>query len=69
MCLITSSPVSPIPHATNPTTTPSYQEMAAHFGTVVTSARKKKPRDKAKVEVGVKVIERWILAALRKDLL
>jgi hypothetical protein len=39
--------------------------MAAHFGTVVTSARTKKPRDKAKVEVGVKVIERWILAALR----
>jgi hypothetical protein len=28
-------------------------------------ARARKPRDKAKVEVGVQVVERWILAALR----
>jgi transposase len=43
----------------------SYQEMADHFGTVIIPARSKKPRDKAKVEVGVQIAERQILAALR----
>ena len=43
----------------------SYQEMAQHFGTVVVPARAKKPRDKAKVETGVQIAERQILAALR----
>jgi transposase len=28
-------------------------------------ARPYKPRDKAKVEVGVQIVERWIVAALR----
>jgi transposase len=43
----------------------SYQEMAEHYGTVIIPARIKKPRDKAKVEVGVQIAERQILAALR----
>jgi transposase len=43
----------------------SYQEMAEHYGTVVIPARIKKPRDKAKVEVGVQIAERQVLAALR----
>lgn len=43
----------------------TYQEMAAHYGTVVIPARPRKARDKAKVEAGVLLIERWILAALR----
>lgn len=43
----------------------SYQEMAAHYGTAVVPTRVRKPRDKAKVEVGVQVVERWILARLR----
>jgi transposase len=43
----------------------SYQEMAEHYGTVIVPARIKKPRDKAKVEVGVQIAERQILAALR----
>jgi transposase len=29
-------------------------------------ARPRKPRDKAKVEVGVQIVERWVLARLRK---
>ena len=41
-----------------------YQEMAEHYGTVIVPARIKKPRDKAKVEVGVQIAERQILAAL-----
>jgi transposase len=48
-----------------PDLNPTYQEMAAHYGTVVIPARVKKPKDKAKVEGGVLIMERWILAALR----
>ena len=43
----------------------TYEELAAHYGTAVIPARPYKPRDKAKVEAGVLVAERWILAALR----
>ena len=43
----------------------SYQEMAAHYGTVILPARVKKPRDKAKVETAVQIVERQILAPLR----
>jgi transposase len=43
----------------------TYHEMAQHYGVAVLPARPYKPRDKAKVEVGVQVVERWILAALR----
>jgi transposase len=48
-----------------PDLNPAYQEMAAHYGVGVLPTRRKKPRDKAKVESGVLVAERWILAALR----
>src|ERR1700726_2811832 len=43
----------------------TYAEMAAHYGTAVLPARPRRPRDKAKVEVAVLIIERWILARLR----
>ena len=48
-----------------PDINPTYQEMASHYGTAVIPARVRKPRDKAKVEAGVQVVERWILARLR----
>lgn len=41
--------------------------MAAHYGTVIMPARVRKPRDKAKVEAGVLLVERWILARLRHE--
>ena len=44
----------------------SYQDMATHYGVAVVPARPRKPRDKAKVEQGVQLAERWIVAALRK---
>jgi len=44
----------------------TYEEMAQHYGVAVVPARPRKPRDKAKVETGVLLVERWILAALRK---
>ena len=40
-------------------------EFASHYGTVILPARPRKPQDKAKAEVGVQVVERWILARLR----
>jgi transposase len=43
----------------------TYADLATHYGTAVIPARPYKPRDKAKVEVGVQVVQRWIVAALR----
>jgi transposase len=54
------------PSRYEPDLNPTYQEMAAHYGMAVIPARVKRPRDKAKVEAGVLLVERWILAALRK---
>lgn len=48
-----------------PDLNPTYQDFANHYGVAVVPARIRKPRDKAKVEVGVQVVERWILARLR----
>lgn len=44
---------------------PTYQDMASHYNVAVIPARVRKPRDKAKVELGVLLVERWILARLR----
>src|SRR5690606_16988375 len=43
----------------------AYQEFAEHYGVAILPARVRKPRDKAKVETGVLIVERWILARLR----
>ncbi len=43
----------------------TYQELAESYGFAVIPARRRKPKDKAKVEGGVLIAERWILAALR----
>ena len=43
----------------------TYQDMAAHYGTAIVPTRVRKPRDKAKVEVAVQVVQRWVLARLR----
>ena len=53
------------PHLYEPDLNPTYQEMATHYNVAVIPARAVKPKDKAKVEVGVQVVERWILARLR----
>jgi hypothetical protein len=49
-----------------PDLNPTYRDMAEHYGVAVVPARPYKPRDKAKVEVGVQVVQRWIVAAVRK---
>lgn len=43
----------------------TYSEMAAHYGTAVLPARPYRPRDKAKVEACVGIVERWLLGRLR----
>jgi transposase len=48
-----------------PDLNPTYRDFAEHYGTVIIPARPGKARDKAKVEAGVLLVERWILAALR----
>lgn len=53
------------PHRYEPDLNPTYQEFARHYGLAVIPARVRKPKDKAKVEVGVQVVERWVLARLR----
>jgi len=49
----------------DPEINPSYYQMARYYGCGVVPARPKHPKDKAKVEAGVLVVQRWILAALR----
>lgn len=48
-----------------PDINPTYHDLAAYYGTVVIPARIWRPKDKSKVEAGVLVVERWILAVLR----
>jgi transposase len=43
----------------------TYQDMASHYGTAILPSRVRRPRDKAKVEVAVQVVQRWVLARLR----
>ena len=53
------------PHRYDPEINPTYQELAEHYAMAVVPARVRRPRDKAKVEAGVLLVERWVLAALR----
>ena len=48
-----------------PDLNPTYLDMANHYQTAVMPARVRAPKDKAKAEVGVQIVERWILAKLR----
>jgi transposase len=51
----------------DPDLNPTYQQMAEHYGVAVIPARPYKPKDKSKAEVGVQVVERWIMMRLRKQ--
>lgn len=50
-----------------PDLNPTYQELAAHYGTTVLPTRPRAPQDKAKVEAAVQMAERWVLAPLRNQ--
>jgi transposase len=49
----------------DPEINPTYQNFAEHYGLAILPARVRHPKDKAKVEAGVLVVQRWILARLR----
>ncbi len=64
---VPDNPKTAVTHACRyePELNTSYQELAAHYGTVILPARARKPQDKAKVEAAVQHAERRILAVLR----
>src|SRR5271165_1488617 len=43
----------------------TYQELAEHYDTAILPTRPRRPRDKAKVEVAVQIVQRFVLARLR----
>jgi len=45
----------------------TYDELAEHYAAVVIPARVRRPKDKAKAEAGVLLVQRWILARLRNQ--
>jgi len=55
-------------HRYDPDINRAYQDFAEYYQLAVLPARVRKPRDKAKVETGVLVVERWILARLRNQI-
>jgi transposase len=53
------------PHRYDPDVNRAYAELAEHYATAILPTRVRKPRDKAKVETAVQIVERFILARLR----
>jgi transposase len=49
----------------DPDINPSYQQWASHYQVAIIPARPRHPKDKAKVEGAVQLVQRWILARLR----
>ncbi len=56
-----------VPSRYEPTINRTYAELGRHYETAIVPARPGKARDKAKVEVGVQVAQRWIVARLRNE--
>ena len=55
-------------HRYDPLINGSYQDMADHYNTVVIPARPYSPKDKSKVELAIKLVQRWILAKIRNEI-
>ena len=49
-----------------PDLNPTYRDLGEHYGVAIIPARPYRPKDKAKAEVGVQVVQRWIVAADHK---
>lgn len=52
----------------DPDLNPHYAALASHYNTIFLPTRPVKPKDKAKVETAVQIVERWIMAKLRKQI-
>lgn len=55
-------------HRYDPALNPTYCALSEHYAFAPLPARPYKPKDKSKVEVGVQIIQRWIIARLRKHI-
>lgn len=66
-CLVPDNLLSGVTKACRyePDLNTTYAAMAEHYQTAVIPARVRRPKDKSKVEVGVQIVQRFILAALR----
>jgi transposase len=53
------------PDRYDPEINPTYADLARHYEIAIVPARAGEPRDKAKVEGGVRIAQRWIMACLR----
>jgi len=53
------------PDRYDPEINPTYADLARHYEVAIVPARAGEPRDKAKVEGGVRIAQRWIMACLR----
>lgn len=51
----------------DPDVNPTYPQMLEQYNVAVIPARPRKPKDKAKAEVGVQVVERRIMARIRHE--
>lgn len=47
-------------------TNAAYADCAEHYDVLINPARSRKPKDKSLAEVGVQIVQRWVLAPLRK---
>lgn len=56
-----------VPCRYEPTLQRHYAELGRHYDMAIVPARPRKPKDKAKAERGVQVVQRWILARLRHE--
>jgi transposase len=54
-------------HIYDPDVNQSYESLASHYHVGVLPARSNHPKDKAKVENSVRLVQRWILARLRNQ--
>lgn len=45
----------------------AYAELAEHYNFIIVPARPRRPKDKAMAEVGVQIVQRWVLARLRNQ--
>ena len=52
-------------HRYEPKINASYLQLAEHYQTAIIPARPRKPKDKSKAEIGVQIVERWVMARLR----
>ncbi|MDQ5922182.1 MAG: hypothetical protein QG673_2241 [Pseudomonadota bacterium] len=54
------------PNRYDPVITPAYYQMLNYYGVACMPARIYKPKDKPKAENGVLIVQRWVLARLRR---